>query len=212
MIGGNTTGRNNDGWVMVLVISQLLLNRMIMARSTEVFGKFCTVLGLYNELLAIMLTWGADHLRARANAESLTETASEFTSISIINLATEPLQPAAVTGMTAGTSQDVSPTNIEQATDTGTIARDTPPSTQVAVTSAFASQAAAASQGGMDIPELSVGTDGILHWQQPALIASQQSEASGAAETSVEMSNAAPVASLPPTLAVESIARVQPSV
>ncbi|AGV14526.1 hypothetical protein, variant 2 [Cryptococcus neoformans var. grubii H99] len=190
MIGGNTTGRNNDGWVMALVISQLFLNRMIMARSTEVF----------------------DRLRARADAESLTETASEFTSISIINLATEPLQPAAVTGMTAGTSQDVSPTNIEQATDTGTIARDTPPSTQVAVTSAFASQAAAASQGGMDIPELSVGTDGILHWQQPALIASQQSEASGAAETSVEMSNAAPVASLPATLAVESIARVQPSV
>ncbi|UOH82796.1 hypothetical protein LQV05_005506 [Cryptococcus neoformans] len=161
-----------------------------MARSTEVF----------------------DHLRARADAESLTETASEFTSIGIINHATESLQPAAATRTTASTSQDVSPTNIGQAIDTGTIARDTLPSTQVAVTSAFASQAATASQGGMDIPELSVGTDGILHWQQPALVASQQSEASEMAETSVEMSSAAPVTSLPATLAVESIARVQTSV
>lgn len=46
MIDGSTTGRNNDGWAIAVVISQLLLSRMVVARSAEVFGKFCTVLAL----------------------------------------------------------------------------------------------------------------------------------------------------------------------
>lgn len=159
-----------------------------------------------------MLTWDADHLRARADAESLTETVSVFTSVGTSDLVTESLQPAAITRTAANTSQDVSPTNIGQATDIGTIATDTLSSNQVAVTSAFTPQTVAASQDATDIPELSVGADGTLYWQQPALVASQQSDASGAAETSVEMSNAAPVTSLPATLAVKSTASVQPSV
>lgn len=49
MMGGSTTGRYKLGWMMCVVISQLLLSRIATARSAEVLGKFYTVLCLYNE-------------------------------------------------------------------------------------------------------------------------------------------------------------------
>lgn len=154
---------------------------------------------------------GADHPRERADAESLMETASGYISVGVINLASESLQPAATTAAT--TLEDVSPTNIKQTTVTGTLITDSPlPSRQAEASSAFASQPVTASQSGNGFPELSIGTDGTLYWQQPALIAGQQSDASRVTETSIEMSNTAPVTSFPATSTMEPMASVQASV
>lgn len=154
---------------------------------------------------------GADHPRARADAESLTDTASGFISIGVINLASVSLQPAVTTA--ASTLQDVSLTNIGQTTVTGTMITDTPlPSGQAEASSAFASQPVTASQSGNGIPELFIRTDGTSYWQQPSLISGQQSDALRVIETNIEMSNTAPVASFPATSTMESMASVQASV
>ncbi|KIR42089.1 hypothetical protein I307_04650 [Cryptococcus deuterogattii 99/473] len=155
MMGGSTTGRYKLGWMMCVVISQLLLSRIATARSAEVL--------------------------------------------------------AATTAAT--TLEDVSLTNIKQTTVTGTLITDSPlPSRQAEASSAFASQPVTASQSGNGFPELSIGTDGTLYWQQPALIAGQQSDASRVTETSIEMSNTAPVTSFPATSTMEPMASVQASV
>ncbi|KAE8541637.1 hypothetical protein D1P53_001806 [Cryptococcus gattii VGV] len=154
---------------------------------------------------------GADHPRARADTGSLTETASGFISIGVINLASESFQPAVTTA--ASTLQDLSLTNIGQAAVTGTMVTNTPlPSGQTEAISAFASQPVTASQSGNGIPKLSIGTDGTLYWQQPTLIAGQQSDASRMTDTNIEMSNPAPVTSFPATSTMESMASAQTSV